>query len=212
MARPYHAAMATSHGEFYRGLQAATWALRDCAGPAPRAAAVHAAATALFASTEVHGRLACAAGCSHCCHFPVGITFGEATLLVAALGGDADRRDAVQAEAAATAAMPWSALVGRPCPLLVADRCSQHAARPLPCRALGSTDAAACAAALHGSAAVPRDEAAWWRGLGAAAALAAEPPGGSRELRSALAALLTDPIDPMAAFAAARPVGDGVDD
>jgi hypothetical protein len=55
---------------------------------------------------------------------------------------------------------------------------------------------------------VPRDEAAFWRGLGAAAALAGDPPGGSRELRSALAALLAHPADPAAAFAAARPAGD----
>lgn len=200
--------MVTSHDEFYRGLEAASRALRDRVGAAPRAAAVLAAATGLFTTTELHRRLACAAGCSHCCLFPVGVTYGEALLLAAALASDRNGTAAVLAEAAATRALPWSALVGRPCPLLVGDRCTHHPARPLPCRALGSADAAACAAALRGQVVVPRDEAAFWRGVGAAAALAAEPPGGSRELRSAVAALLSHPTDPAAAFAAARPVGD----
>jgi hypothetical protein len=204
--------MATNLGEYYRGLEVATAAQQGRHGAAPRAAAVLAAATGLFAATELHDQLACRAGCSHCCRFPVGITYGEALLLVAAVADDAVSGAAILAEATATEALPWSALVGRPCPLLAADRCRHHASRPLPCRALGSTDAEACAAALLGTAAVPRDEAAFWRGLGAAAALAAEPPGGSRELRSALAALLTRPADPAAAFRAARPVGDRRDD
>ncbi|MCU0867085.1 MAG: YkgJ family cysteine cluster protein [Planctomycetes bacterium] len=200
--------MATNLGEYYRGLEVATAALQGRQGAAPRAAAVLAAATGLFATTERHEQLACRAGCSHCCHFPVGITYGEALLLAAALADDAVSGAAIRASAAATEALPWSALVGQPCPLLAADRCRHHASRPLPCRALGSTDADACAQALTGHAAVPRDEAAFWRGLGAAAALAAEPPGGARELRSALAALLARPADPAAAFRAARTVGD----
>ena len=205
--------MATSHGEFYRGLEQAA-AARAAAGPAPaeQAAAVHRAMAPLFADTEVSDRLACRAGCSHCCHFPVGITFGEALLLAQAVAAEPRLFALVTAEAAATASHGWEQLVGRPCPLLLADRCAAHTARPMPCRALGSTDADACAAALRGPAAVPRDEAAWWRGLGAAAALASAGNGGetiagSRELRAALAAVMAaTPAAAAAAFLAARPV------
>jgi hypothetical protein len=206
--------MATSHGEFYRGLERAAAACA-AAGPAPaeQAAAVHRAMAPLLADTEVGDRLACRAGCSHCCHFPVGITFAEALLLAQAVAAEPRLVALVAAEAAATADRGWLQLVGRPCPLLLADRCAAHGARPLPCRALGSTDAEACAAALRGPATVPRDEAAWWRGLGAAAALAeagnlGETAAGSRELRAALAAVLAAPTTTAAAaaFRSARPV------
>lgn len=95
-----------------------------------------------------------------------------------------------------------------PCPFLRTDRsCGVYAARPLPCRALASSDAEACAAAVRGQATVPRDEAAFWRGLGAAATLATAAPVGSRELRSAVAGLLLAEGNPEAraeAFLIAR--------
>jgi hypothetical protein len=194
-----------NQNEYYRGVETAARALAAHPPGAAAAAAVHAAVDVMTAATRAAPR-ACAAGCAHCCHFPVGITLAEAHRLATALAGNAAAIARVVAAAHDTAAMPWSALVGRPCPLLVAGVCVAYAARPVPCRSLASADATACAAALaDATAAVPRDEVAYWRGLGAAATLAAAGPG-SRELRSALAAVLTHPDDATAAFAAARPV------
>jgi hypothetical protein len=55
---------------------------------------------------------------------------------------------------------------------------------------------------------LPRDETAWWRGLGLAAALDVGPVPGVRELRSAVAAVLAAGDDLAAAaasFRASRP-------
>ncbi len=201
--------MADTQAEFYRGLEvgtAAVAAVRRAGGDATAAAtAAHAAATELLAAGPDSPPRACAAGCAHCCHFPVGLRLGEALRLADAVAADAALAAAAHAEAAATAAMPWDALVGRPCPLLRAGRCAVYDARPTPCRALASADADACAGALQGTlrGPLPRDEAAWWRGLGLAAALDGD--GAVRELRSALAAVLASArTDAAAAFAASR--------
>lgn len=216
--------MATSLDEYYRGLEMAAAALvgmsetAPSTDPAAAAAAVHQASSAWFAASPERPR-ACGPGCAHCCHFPVGVTFGEALLLHEALArrGAEPHQRALAAARALGEATPWERLVGHGCPLLEHGRCSAYEARPLPCRALASRDARACAAALHGSAEVPRDEVAFWRGVGAVAALGRHEPVGSRELRSALLALhaVLGPrprVDPgelaaaRAAFAAARPV------
>ena len=204
--------MATTHGEFYRGAEAASAALaaHAHADPAERAAAVHTAMAPLLADPGDGAPRACRDGCAHCCHFPVGITYGEALRLAAAVTTSPPLHARVLTAVAADDDRDWRQLIGRPCPLLHDGRCSTYAARPLPCRALVSSDAAACAEALHGGGAAPRDEVAFWRGLGAAATLAAHEPAGSRELRSALAALLAVGDEPGAAaiaFRAARPVG-----
>lgn len=98
---------------------------------------------------------------------------------------------------------------GRPCPLLQDGACLAHADRPLPCRALASSDAEACARGLRGTGDVPVDDQSFWRGMGAAAALATSAaPFGTRELRDAVRAVLTaDPTRVAEAFAAARPAG-----
>lgn len=203
--------MPSNLDEYYRGLEAATAAFAATAGcsPADRAAAVHDATAPLLAATPFAAGLACRRGCDHCCRFPVGVTFAEAMRLATRVCAHRQLAEAVAAAAAATAGRPWPELVGVPCPLLRGGECAVHDARPLPCRALGSRDAAACAAASTGTDAgdVPRDDVAWWRGLGAGAALAAGPPAGVRELRAALAAVLAADADPANAFAAARGVG-----
>lgn len=200
--------MRTNQAEFYRGLEAASGALANAkadadGGAAPLAIAVHDAVTPLLTADAASH--ACRAGCAACCHFPVGVTFAEAQRLAAAIAAEARLVDRVLAEADASEPLAWPQLVGRPCPLLLEGRCRRHEARPLPCRALASRDAAACERALTAAVEVPRDEAASWRGLGAGAALAsAGPVHGHRELRAALAAVLRHPAAAAAAFLAAR--------
>jgi hypothetical protein len=212
----------TNLAEFYRGVEAASRAMASRAAlpdalPQARAAAVHEALEPLLAAHEpperhaagtrpaegVAATRACTTGCDACCHFPVGVTYGEALRLADAVRGNRELAVRVAAAATATRDRAWPELVGTPCPLLADGRCTVYAVRPLPCRALASADAGACRAALTGPTFVPRDEVAFFRGLGAACVLAAEHPAGSRELRSAVAALLPD-ITPAAAFAAAR--------
>lgn len=180
--------MATSHAEFYRGAEAAA-AAATSTSPVAAARAVHDALRPLLAAGPDSPPRACRAGCAHCCHFPVGVTFAEALLLHRTLAAEPGLHAAVLASARADAKRPWLDLIGRPCPLLVAGRCSTYDSRPLPCRALASSDDAACASALRGTGTAPRDEAAFWRGLGAASVLAKGQPGPSRELRSVLCAL-----------------------
>jgi hypothetical protein len=203
-------AVANNHAEFYRGVEAARRAIGAAAGadPAATAAAVHGAMEALLGDTQGQPARACHRGCAHCCHFPVGVSFGEALRLARRVDGEPTLRDRVVRAATATAALPWTDLVGIACPLLVDGECAVYAERPLPCRALASRDAHACASSLAGSdRPVPRDETAFWRGLGASDALADAGQLGTHELRAAIAALLGRPADAAVAFAAARPAG-----
>ncbi|MFM1871391.1 MAG: hypothetical protein RL398_813 [Planctomycetota bacterium] len=181
-----------SQSEFYRGLEAATAALaRAGDAAAGQAAAVHDALQPSLGGRRDGPTVACDVGCAHCCHFPVGVRFGEAQHLAAAVRSQPDLLSAVRREAAVTAGSTWSELVGRACPLLRDGTCSVYESRPLPCRAMASTDAEACAGALRNGPPPPIDGEAFWRGLGAASALDARRPNVSaRELRSALAALL----------------------
>jgi hypothetical protein len=210
--------MATNHAEFYRGAEAAAAAIASGASPTAAARAVHQAMLPLLAEGPGSPPRACRAGCAHCCHFPVGVTFAEALLLHRTLAAEPGLHAAVLANARADAERPWRELVGRPCPLLTDGRCSAYDSRPLPCRALASSDDAACAAVLRGTGTAPRDEAAFWRGLGAASVLAKGQPGPSRELRSVLCALAdaagrdvdvdVDLTTATAAFARANTAGD----
>lgn len=185
--------MSTNQAEFYRGLEAAGDALRRNTSPSPadQAARVHDAVEPLLAQTEHHAQLACRLGCSHCCHYPVGITYPEAMRLVEAVRSQSELVERIHNANASVREQAWEQLVGVPCPLLRNDACSVHESRPMPCRALGSLDAAACAEALITDRAPPRDEEAWWRGLGAVHALAQPEPAGSRELRSAVSNILS---------------------
>jgi len=87
--------------------------------------------------------IACQTGCSHCCRLPepltdvptvIGLSYG----LMASLDIDHYRR--VHARLA-NAPRPG-------CPLLEADRCILHAARPLVCRAFNAYDIGNCARGL----------------------------------------------------------------
>lgn len=198
--------MSSSMGEYYRGLEVALRARAAVAtaAPARRAAAVHAALPTLLPGDDAPPA-ACGEGCAHCCHFPVGVTFAEAVRLAQAVADDPALCARIADEADATGTASWHDLAGRPCPLLRNGACARYDARPVPCRALASADRDACAHALAGGAPPPRDEAAFWRGLGACAAL--DEGHGRRELRAALAALLSTPGGEPAmlrAFAAAR--------
>ena len=201
--------MPTNHAEFYRGLEPASEALQtlkraEDTSAATRAKAVHDGIQPLLDTTPESAQLACKRGCSHCCHYPVGITFAEAMRLARFASKRPELRRRIHDADTATSKLSWEELVGMPCPLLVDDACAAHDDRPMPCRALGSLDAQACEQALTTNDAPPRDETAWWRGLGAAHALASLNPSGSRELRSALNAALSQPESPEAGFRSAR--------
>ena len=90
--------------------------------------------------------VACAKGCAHCCNTFVTIIPAEAfrvARLVRERSGVAAR---ITETYAATSKIPqlerWKAKL--PCPLLEADICSVHAARPLTCRGCVSTSADVC--------------------------------------------------------------------
>ncbi|MBL8723746.1 MAG: YkgJ family cysteine cluster protein [Planctomycetes bacterium] len=201
-----------SQSAFYRGLEAAQHALaRSPRVPDAEAQAVHEVTAPLLAQAAAAARVACRSGCAACCHLPVGLQLGEALRLAAACRHDPDLVERIATAAAATAALPWSALAGQPCPLLREGACAAYAARPLACRSLTSSDAAACARGVAGTGDVPIDDVAFWLGQGAAAALEAAQPLGPRELRSALHELLQSPAgetEAAAAFARARATHD----
>ena len=190
--------------EYYHGLEQASQALiATDSDPQHRAQAVHALLN------DSPSDSACQKACAHCCHFPVGVRFGEALLLAEAIADDPTLRMRLAREADATADAAWNDLTGRRCPLLHNEHCARYESRPTPCRALHSRDADACARSLSDPVAVPRDESAWWRGLGTAAAI--DERCGARELRSAVHAILaladrSDLESAATAFANARGV------
>lgn len=200
-----------SQSDFYRGVERAAAALARVpdASATARATAVHDALGPLLATTRAAPGNACRRGCAHCCHLPVGVTFGEALRLARTVAPQPHLAERLGRDAAATAALPWTALVGRACPLLDDGVCTVHVDRPLPCRSLASADAASCARGLAGTGDVAADDEAFWLGLGAGDVLAnAESASGTRELRSAVRAVLAArPDEAAAAFLAARPAG-----
>lgn len=98
------------------------------------------------------GDVQCRAGCSFCCHQNVDVTIPEAILVALQLGNEADpRRPAILEAADAFRDIDDDARIatGKPCPLLVDNRCSVYHARPITCRSLTSPDAARCQAAMQ---------------------------------------------------------------
>jgi len=97
-------------------------------------------------------KVGCREGCAHCCYQCVEVTIPEALLVAAHLADPADpRRQALLArtEALASESKQERRRSGRPCPLLVDNRCSVYADRPLMCRSVLAADAEGCRAALE---------------------------------------------------------------
>ena len=92
-------------------------------------------------------KLGCKAGCAWCCYQSVEVTIPEAILIAARLAAEDDPRRTRVAEAAATLGgldAEARRRTGKPCPLLVDNRCSVYEDRPLMCRGLMAADDEAC--------------------------------------------------------------------
>lgn len=109
-------------------------------------------------------KLACHAGCHHCCAQQVSVTalevFEIAAFLRRTLAADALAAVKTHVRAVAEAVRGRSAAEhrGTQCPLLADGRCSIYEVRPLLCRGANSFDAAACAKV---GAAIPTYTAIW---------------------------------------------------
>lgn len=107
---------------------------------------------------KVRLRLACGAGCNHCCTSPVSAIGPEVALIAAYIRAKftAEQRASLTDRIAARKAALESAPNSRPmCPLNVAGRCSVYVMRPLNCRKWHSFDESACRKAfLHDDRAV----------------------------------------------------------
>lgn len=97
--------------------------------------------------------LACAPGCTFCCHLYVEVTPLEVVALWHALRDDryAAQREAIAAAAPRVVGLgPEPRRAARlPCPLLVNGQCAVYEIRPFACRGLYSTSAQACEAVLN---------------------------------------------------------------
>jgi Fe-S-cluster containining protein len=139
--------------------QAAATALRQGHGVTAAARAAIDAADAFMGTVikavgleEQMAAIQCGAGCYHCCHQMVGVTGAELALAREAVDALPEPlREHTRARIAEIAergkgldqAGWWQARLR--CPLLDDDgRCLIHAARPLPCRAMNSSNADTC--------------------------------------------------------------------
>ena len=89
-------------------------------------------------------RLACRAGCAHCCQQAVQVLPAEAFFLAAALQ---DRPDTIAAIRAAARQVSEAGDKGKfwlTCPMLQDGHCTAYAARPLNCRAFASLNVSDC--------------------------------------------------------------------
>lgn len=86
----------------------------------------------LSAATE--GITPCKEGCAHCCYMAVEITTEEAKAIADASG------KALLTPAVFNQEPDPAKYEGTPCPLLVNDRCSVYAARPMACKLHNSVD------------------------------------------------------------------------
>ena len=91
-------------------------------------------------------RLGCKSGCAWCCHQNVEVTIPEAILIAAHIAADDPRRAKIAEAAATLGGLDDGARrrAGKPCPLLVENRCSVYDDRPLMCRGMMAADAEGC--------------------------------------------------------------------
>jgi hypothetical protein len=97
-------------------------------------------------------RLACAKGCSHCCHAWVSATAPEVLFLAKLIRTRGETAiEKVRAAHLATGDYDFTVRDRHPhpCPLLEADLCTVYESRPAACRFAVSVDAAACARVLR---------------------------------------------------------------
>lgn len=142
-------------------------ALQRGDGPMAAARAVIAATDAFMArvvtAVGLEPQLAaqqCGAGCFHCCHQMVGVTSAELELVRAAVaalpepvrGQTRARIKKVAARGKKLDQAGWWRAKLRCALLDDQGRCLVHAARPLPCRAMNSSDADICRRSLAGEA------------------------------------------------------------
>lgn len=148
-------------GDVYKrtraGITAAKSALDD-AGRRAALAALHAENAGLVgtltdeflasdpAGPSIRSRIACAKGCSHCCHANVEVTIVEAIAVAERVATDQALSDAILATAPKVDGMPpWMRYDLRiPCPLLRDGACSIYDVRPRVCRAHVSYHVALC--------------------------------------------------------------------
>ncbi len=98
--------------------------------------------------------LACRAGCSYCCHYPVTATVPEVIRITATLQAEATEgelavlREKIEAHEQARTGLvgPERSRIPVPCPLLEQGRCSAYEIRPLTCRGWTSLDVSRCEA------------------------------------------------------------------
>ena len=99
--------------------------------------------------------IACAKGCSYCCHVTVAVSAPEVFRIARLLRARADDgpsgKSSIAERARARTAGSMEALVAlrTPCPLLVDGDCSIYDMRPLACRQFVSMDAAGCRSAYE---------------------------------------------------------------
>jgi hypothetical protein len=102
---------------------------------------------------------ACAEECAWCCYQRVGVAAPEVIRIAAQVRATftAPQVQALQGRLAQALASPRQGAAPLPCPLLVNNRCSVYAVRPMTCRGFNSSDAAACQASVmdHSRTAVP---------------------------------------------------------
>jgi Fe-S-cluster containining protein len=91
-------------------------------------------------------RLGCKSGCAWCCYQNVEVTIPEAILIAARIAAHDPRRARIIEAAATLGGLDVGARrrTGKPCPLLVDDRCSVYEDRPLTCRGMMAADAEGC--------------------------------------------------------------------
>ena len=124
-------------------------------------------------------RVACGAGCSHCCHTPwIDASPAEVLFAVKSLGAEQRQRVALAVdsicERRAGKSFEESCAIIAPCPLLEDHRCGIYGERPIVCRSLVSADAMACRRVYLERSGESFPAPKVWRTLGAAYAVALE--------------------------------------